>query len=54
MKLTKNKEDIENKRDIIKKAILQRLENSFFLDNKDEEKNIKINRWKKCFWYIIS
>jgi len=43
MKLTRNKEDIENKRDIIKRAILQRLENSFYLDYKDEEKNIMIN-----------
>ena len=38
MKLTNIKQDIEEKRDIIKKAVLQRLMgNSFFLDNKDED-----------------
>jgi surface antigen len=38
MKLTNNKRDIEGKRDVIKKAVLQRLMgNSFFLDNKDED-----------------
>ena len=38
LKLTKNKEDIEDKRDIIKKAIFQRLMgNSVILDNKDED-----------------
>ena len=38
MKFTNNRRDIEEKRDIIKKAVLQRLiGNSFLLDNKNED-----------------
>ena len=42
MNLTKNRKDIEDKRDIIKNQVLLRLMgNSFYLDNGEEKKNIK-------------